>query len=673
MNDVLGFHVPMRTLYQQMLMHGDPPTWTPALFAGFDLHGEGQIGAYHPLHQIFYRLLPLDIAFNLEILLTYVAAVAGTYWFLRRLGFEAHGATFGAMTFGLGGFMLTHYPHINMLACVAHLPWILGCFDVLVSDREDGGHAGRARRATAFAGAALLVGSQVLLGFPQAVWWTLLAGSVFVAWRLWPVGWRGLAAPACAAAIGILIGGIQLLPTLAAAVQSVRVKESASFLLGYSLHPWNILQIWAPYALKMGAFTRTEKLQFHEFALYPTAFVVLAPIWLWIRRAELGRRRALIRAASVFAAVMFVLALGRYAGLARLILYLPGVGRFRAPARYILLLQLALATLATIAFEDLARLQGTGVRLTSRQIAAIGSIAALNIATLLFLNTGIIHTANDVVVADTRQAGTGTALIVAATILLLLAARGIRWALPVIVIFTAADLAGWGLTYVYRTPPVPLSAFRVPIRDNPGPEPLRLAGPNNWTDLPLMNGYYLVGGYVGLYPDVRLSWLEEPYRRLAGARRGFDENLNLIEYTDGVPRARLLTDVRVTSDVVTDIDRIDLRHTALVDAPLAALDGSPGSARMLVDRPGHFSVHTEAAGRQLLSVSERFDSGWTAMIDGRPAPPIPINGDFLGLVVESGTHVVELRYQPKALARGWLASLAGLVILAAGIVVMLRQ
>src|SRR5262249_5693945 len=59
MNDVIGFHVPVRTLYQQMLQHGDPPTWTSALFAGFDLHGEGQIGAYHPLHQLLYRALPL--------------------------------------------------------------------------------------------------------------------------------------------------------------------------------------------------------------------------------------------------------------------------------------------------------------------------------------------------------------------------------------------------------------------------------------------------------------------------------------------------------------------------------------------------------------------------------------------------------------------------------------
>ncbi|HEX4566291.1 MAG TPA: hypothetical protein VH138_06640, partial [Vicinamibacterales bacterium] len=393
MNDVLGFHVPLRTLYQQMLLHGDPPIWTSALFAGFDLHGEGQIGAYHPLHQIFYRALPLDVALNLEILLTYVSAVAGTYWFLRRLAFEAHGAMFGAMVFGLGGFMLTHFPHVNMLACVAHMPWVLGCFDVLLVDER------RSRRATAFAATAVLIGSEVLLGFPQALWWTVLTGSAFLLWRSRPIAWRRLVAPASAVAIGLLIGGIQLLPTLAAAAQSVRVKETRSFLLGYSLHPWNIVQLWSPYALKTRAFTRLDRLQFHEFALYPTAFGVLAPIWIAVRRASLERRRGLIVAASVFAAVMFVLALGRYGGLAGVILYLPVVGRLRAPARYILLFQLALATLAAIAVEDLAGIRGKGVRLAAKDIAAICSIAALNLLTLLLFNTRVIPTASDVVVA----------------------------------------------------------------------------------------------------------------------------------------------------------------------------------------------------------------------------------------------------------------------------------
>jgi hypothetical protein len=574
---------------------------------------------------------------------------------------------FGAMAFGLGGFMLTHFPHVNMLASVAHMPWVLGCFDVLVID------TGRSRRAAAFAGVALLIASQVLLGFPQALWWTLLTGSAFVLWRSRPIEWPRLVAPASAVAIGVVIGGIQLLPTLAAAAQSVRVKETESFLLGYSLHPWNIVQLWSPYALKTRAFTRFERLQFHEFALYPTAFGVLAPIWIGIRRASLERRRGLIVAAAIFAAMMFVLALGRYGGLAGLILYLPVVGRLRAPARYILLFQLALAILAAIAVEDLAGVRGKGVRLAAKEIAAICSIAMLNLLTLLLLNTGVIPTPTDVVMADMLQAGFSAAVVITATILLLLAARGVRWALPLIVVFTAVDVACWGLTYIYRTPPVPLSGFHMRMADSPGPEPLRIAGPNNWADLPLMNGYYMVGGYVALYPDVRLSWLEDPYRRLAGARRGFDKKLNLIEYTDGVARARMLADARVTSDIVADIERIDLQRTALVDAALPALDGPPGTAQMVVDRPGHLAARTNANGRQLLSISERFDEGWTATIDGRDVTPVRINGDFLAVVVDAGAHLVELRYEPEAFARGRVLSLAGLFALVAGVFVLLRS
>jgi len=66
MNDILQYHVPLRQLYQRMLANGDSVLWTPALFAGFDLHGEGQVGLFHPLHQVLYRFLPLDVALNVR-------------------------------------------------------------------------------------------------------------------------------------------------------------------------------------------------------------------------------------------------------------------------------------------------------------------------------------------------------------------------------------------------------------------------------------------------------------------------------------------------------------------------------------------------------------------------------------------------------------------------------
>src|SRR5262249_12625071 len=103
------------------------------------------------------------------------------------------------------------------------------------------------------------------------------------------------------------------------------------------------------------------------------------------------------------------------------------------------------------------------------------------------------------------------------------------------------------------------------------------------------------------------------------------------------------------------------------------LGGTAGTAEMLVDRPGHLSVRTESDDRQLLSLSERFDEGWTAAIDGHQGVPIPVNGDFLGVVVEPGAHIVELRYQPKAFALGRLVSFAGIVTLIASVFIVRRR
>ena len=185
--------------------------------SGVYIHGEGQVGLFHPLHQFLYRLLPLGPAFNLELIANYVALFAGTFWFMRRLRFDFAPALFGAMLFAFSGFNLLHHQHINMVAVVAHIPWLLAAVDVLIVDER------RGVRALAFAAIALLLASELLLGFPQGVWWNALAFAAFGVFRATETGrWRQLAQCAFAAAIGVLLGGIQLLPTLDAAAHSTR-------------------------------------------------------------------------------------------------------------------------------------------------------------------------------------------------------------------------------------------------------------------------------------------------------------------------------------------------------------------------------------------------------------------------------------------------------------------
>jgi hypothetical protein len=135
-NDLTWFHLPLRYLYQQALRSGDTVLWTPSIFSGLYLHGEGQAGLFHPWHQLLYRALPLGAAFNLELVASYPASFAGMVWFLRRLRFSRPAALFGAMLFAFSGFALLHHHHVNMVAIVAHLPWLLAAADVAIVDER---------------------------------------------------------------------------------------------------------------------------------------------------------------------------------------------------------------------------------------------------------------------------------------------------------------------------------------------------------------------------------------------------------------------------------------------------------------------------------------------------------------------------------------------------------
>jgi hypothetical protein len=141
---------------------------------------------------------------------------------------------------------------------------------------------------------------------------------------------------------------------------------------------------------------------------------------------------------------------------------------------------------------------------------------------------------------------------------------------------------------------------------------------------------------------------------------------------DPLPRARLLSTVRVSRDVPSDIRAIDVVSTALVGAPIAPTGGGPGEAHLTVDRPGRIVVHTAAPETQLLLLTERFHEGWRADISGQAAAPIRVNGDFLGCVVPAGTHDVTLVFAPSSVRRGAALTVIGLILTIGAALVIAR-
>jgi hypothetical protein len=678
-DDLGAFHLPVRAFYAEQLARGEPFDWTPGLFAGFYLSGEGQAGTYHPLHLVLYRFLPLPSALALEILLSYPLMLAGTYWFLKRRLGRRDAAMFGSLVFTFSGFNLLHFIHPNAIAVVSHVPWLLWAIDLAMTSSNARQVAG------AEIGIALLTGSQLLLGYPQYVWFSLLAEACYLAWLAAEPGARHLSGVwqrlAAAKAAGILLGAVQLLPTVDALAHAARHSAGAAFSSLGSLHALNLVQLIGPYLFAdrvLGGNT-------HEYGLYIGAVPLVLLVWLRAEWDQLGRLRRLSQAAAVFGLIAFWLALGEGGQLYRLQQWLPLVGNFRCPCRYIVLCHLATSVLAAIALWLLVRRMERGQASSAERLRALWITVALSAAAaglgLIFRGHPYVGTPIGVLA--------GPLLILGAAMLVSRAARGSRPALVGLILFAALDLGVYGLSYaVYPHTARPdryMASVTLPPSGSGGRVMADLIRfdeikPHTGNQMTIA-GWHRVGGYAGLEPVRQLDYGQLASLRVAGVRwvkegETTRDIAGLIPHDGGwleVPgpleRVRLVAQVHPSADPAADIGEIPLESTALVESLVDLPAGTPGTATVLSDRPGRMQVRARCPTEQLMVVSESYHEGWRVEIDGRPGKVLRANGDFMACLVPAGEHDVRLEFQPRSRRWGMVLSCLGVMVVAAGALV----
>ena len=62
--------------------------------------------------------------------------------------------------------------------------------------------------------------------------------------------------------------------------------------------------------------------------------------------------------------------------------------------------------------------------------------------------------------------------------------------------------------------------------------------------------------------------------------------------------------------------------------------------------------------RGMVVMSEAASPGWSASVDGKPAPIYPAYTLLRGVVVNAGRHRIETRYRPLSVTAGWIATLS---------------
>ena len=654
LDDLGALHAPLRHVYQSALSAGHSLLWTSQLYGGFYIHAEGEVGAFHPLHLLLYATLPLTIAFNLEVVLSYVFAFAGMWHFLKHRGFSAASRTVGAIAFAFSGYVLLHFPHMHAIAVTAHVPWLLLAIDGSVSESAT-------TRRKGLIAIALLAGSQGLLGHPQSLW---MSGLICLAYAVicHREAARRLLLAGAAMAAGLMLAGIQLVPSMDLLGSSARGSMEAEFALSYSLHPLNILQLVSPYMLADRVYAAEKERYIHEFGIYSGSLSTIALAWALLRSRRVPFER-LTLFALVLAAAGVLLALGRYGLVYEWLAAAPVISKFRAPARHILLVHFGLAILVAILIEDIRRLRMARSTERSRhRWLWVPMLISAGAAAIAWRYPRMWGTFPD----QEWQAGgmlIGTGLLAFVTLLVTDAARGSRPALMLLPVVFALDLGIWGYSYIFAGPTRridELAARAAPPTVERGSTVHQTLRTNRLNAL-LLRDVRVLRPAVALPPVRTLTLSSASELRVSGAQW----TANGTDWTrvdDPMPRVRVVPEWRVVANPAA-IDGIDIRQTALLSEDPGARPGGDASATLAIDEPGRIVVDVSARGQALLVTTEAYDRGWRATgRSGAPLRTLPVYGDYLAVVAEPGDYRLLLAFEPASMRVGIYTSVTGSIV-----------
>jgi hypothetical protein len=89
---------------------------------------------------------------------------------------------------------------------------------------------------------------------------------------------------------------------------------------------------------------------------------------------------------------------------------------------------------------------------------------------------------------------------------------------------------------------------------------------------------------------------------------------------------------------------------------------SVGTVQTLTDNDREIVVRANPLRPAIFVVADSWNAGWQAKVDGNPQEILRVWGVVRGILLQPGSHLVELRYEPSAFRIGALLSIAGLFL-----------
>lgn len=216
--DLLRYSYPGKKVLREVVLSGEFPYWNRAISGG-------QPMAANPAHEVFYPLTWLilvpsyDYGFQLFIAIHIYLAAWSMYALLRSLSISPTASFFGALSFALGGIVLSYLTLLPFLAAVVWMPLTLlfARRFLLHGSRRD------------FALAVVFFAMQLLVGEPTTILQTGILLGMYAVHRGAKQGGargalRGVGKVALISVAALFLGAVAVLPMIDHASDSVRAR-----------------------------------------------------------------------------------------------------------------------------------------------------------------------------------------------------------------------------------------------------------------------------------------------------------------------------------------------------------------------------------------------------------------------------------------------------------------
>lgn len=686
MPDVITQIYPWKQISIETWKQGQIPLWNPYAFGGTPHAGNYQSAVFSPVN-ILFMILPFIDAWSIMILLQPLLAGMGMYLFLRSLDRSKFAALMGAIGFMFCGFITTWMAYGTLGYAAGTLPWIFCSI------------AGNFKKSSFISRITLplCIALSFLSGHFQISFYVCIASILFILFEgLQKRNYGEIGRSLLGIGVGIGLAAPQLLLTYRAYAASTRAE---SFLRSEVI-PWQyIITLFSP-DFYGNPVTRND--WFGHYAEW-AGFIGVVPLLL--AGFSLSQRiRGYKRFFGLLVLAVLLFAYRTPVSDSLFALKIPVLST-SAASRIIALCSFALAVLSAFGFDDVATYWKSKNRKPIMRFV-LGALLCLGmIWVIIFLFKPF--PIDKLIIAKRNLLLPSAIAVIALGCLLIGFWKKRLFRLLAIVCFVVLALFD-SYRFASKWMPFEPREFMYPetksiayLQEHVGIERVfgnignEVAG---IFSIPLIEGYDAMyqarfGEFVnassngivvsagrsvvqfdksGRFKDETFQLLGVRYiyhRKSDGhnvwafpvwqypegemVKRFEDEHYEVYEYTSAFPRAFLASSYEVRRDPQEIIDTLfrndfDRRNTLVLEKE-PSIKSQPGEGAATIDlyTPNKVRIRTISAVPKLLFLSDVYDDGWEATIDGIKTEVYRADYDFRAIAVPAGIHTVEYRYHPK--------------------------